>query len=403
MPQNDREQSLGESAAPHESSGIGVGAAVLAGLSLLGAACTANPGQAAVTEIHVEAPPEGEICLRQDLPTARVIVVDDYWKADEHTTHGEIVEAELSRDFQVGENADITMERQVVSLYGGEHGIEEGRPGALESQLREHFAGRLSRDADAMQRILEGGGPRGVIHQSQGASQSRAVDPLYYGAIRNYENRENTFRPKLMEQLGMEPTNLESRLEKRELLSRLLEMSDRIYNEDEAVLQARQRLRDLQDQLHERGFIHVISAGNQGHLYRDMVELGVDIPSNFFTNDFASEHSIIVGAADNHSQQVRGQNLGVANLANPNAGAHIAADGVDRPLTVDGKFGHHSGSSYAAPQVSNEILDMLRMDTDITRDEVLQQLQRAATPVPGAESFLGAGILAHPDMLLCQN
>ena len=398
MPRNDQEQPLGEAAAPKESSSIGVGAAVLAGLSLLGVACTVNPGNAAVAEIHVEAPPEGEICLRQDLPTARVIVVDDYWIADEHTTHGEIVEAELSRDFQVGENVDITLERQVVSLYGGEHGIDEGRPGSLESYLREHFAGRVSRDADAMQRILEGGGPRGVIHQSQGASQSRAVDPIYYRAI-----RDNDFGIKLQEQLGMEPTNLESRLEKRELLQRLLQRADDIYSQDEAVLQARERLRGLQDRLHEKGFIHVISAGNQGHLYRDMVELGVDIPADFFTNDFASEHSIIVGAADNQSKEVRGERLGVANLANPNAGAHIAADGVDRPLTVDGNFGHHSGSSYAAPQVSNEILDMLRTDTNITRDEVLQQLQRAATPVPGAESFLGAGILAHPDMLLCQN
>jgi len=398
VPQNDREQHLGEAAVPNETSSIGLGAAVLSGLSLLGVACTANPGSAAVTEIHVEAPPEGEICLRQDLPTARVIVVDDYWKADEHTTHGEIVEAELSRDFQVGENADITMERQVVSLYGGEHGIDEGRPGSLESYLREHFAGRMSRDADAMQNILEGGGPRGVIHQSQGASQSRAVDPIYYRAL-----REDAFGVKLQEQLGMEPTNLDSRLEKAELLQRLLQTADHIFSQDEAVLQARQRLRGLQDQLHERGFIHVISAGNQGYLYRDMVELGVEIPTNFFTNDFASEHSIIVGAADNQSKEVRGESLGVANLANPNSGAHIAADGVDRPLTVDGNFGHHSGSSYAAPQVSNEILDMLRMDTDITRDEVLQQLQRAATPVPGAESFLGAGILAHPDMLLCRH
>ena len=60
-----------------------------------------------------------------------------------------------------------------------------------------------------------------------------------------------------------------------------------------------------------------------------------------------------------------------------------------------------TGCADAAPQVSNEVLDMLRTDPNISRDEVLQQLQQAATPVPGAESFLGAGILAHPGMLLC--
>jgi len=132
-----------------------------------------------------------------------------------------------------------------------------------------------------------------------------------------------------------------------------------------------------------------------------MQSLGVAVPQDFFTNDLASSHSIIVGAADNDSQEVRGTRYGVAELASPNAGAHLSADAVARPILVDGQQGHHFGSSYAAPQVSSTIVDLIKVDGGITREETLQQLQSSAIAVPGAESFLGAGVLGQPAMLLC--
>lgn len=71
----------------------------------------------------------------------------------------------------------------------------------------------------------------------------------------------------------------------------------------------------------------------------------------------------------------------------------LAADGVDRPMFVDGKEGLHTGSSYAAPQVSSAILTMQRSDRDLTRDEALKNLSRMVEPLPGAEDFLGTGYL----------
>jgi subtilase family protein len=388
-----------EASQPTDKFRFSIGAAVLAGVSLLGVACNSQPQPAAASQAWVEAPPELDVCLRNDSPAVRVIVVDNFWEADKNTTHGEIVEAELKRNHATeGEDADIALERVHVSLWGGEHGIKDGKPGALESYLRDHFAGRMTRDAEGLQSILDSDGPRGVIHQSQGASQSRAVDALYYRAL-----REDDFGNALQQQLGLQATPLNTLSQKKALLQELVQAADSMYGQDRTVGEAREHLRDVQEQLYQKGFIHVISAGNQGYLSRDLQSLGVSAPSEFFINDFASPHSIIVGAADNGSTEVRGEGYRIANLASPGTGAHIAADGVDRPILVDGEDGHHSGSSYAAPQGSSLIVDLIKADTDITSEETLAQLQNSATPVPGAEDFLGAGVLGQPEILLCKH
>lgn len=369
------------------------GALALGSLSLLGVACTSQPAPVAASEHWIEAAPSGEVCLSQENLTPRVIVVDDFSTAATGTTHGEIVEAELVRDLAL----QGPVLRHQVGLYGGDFGLSQGRPGALDDFLRDHFAGRMARDTEALQEILLEGGARAVIHQSQGASQSRVVDELYYRALRDQE-----FGGHLQNQLGLSSTRLDTVDGKRELLSALVETTDQMYHEDATVAEQRQDLRRVQEQLHEKGHIHVISAGNQGHLYRDMLELGITTPAQFFTNDFAGPHSIIVGAADNRSREAQGAGFGVAAIASPVAGAHLAADGVDRPLSVDGSFGHHTGSSYAAPQVSRTILEMLRVEPGLSRNEILTQLQSAALPVPGAESYLGAGVLDTPAILLCR-
>lgn len=376
---------------------MAIGSTLLAGLSLLGMACASSPEPAVVDEVVTETPDSHSICLQRSSVVARAIVVDDFTHADTGTTHGEIVETELARFHHPGgDHPDISMERAQVSLGDEVQGIQEGKPGALESYLRSHFAGRMTRDAQALEGLLRGGGPRGVIHQSQGASQSRAIDVLYYRAL-----RQKDFASALQRQLGMPPTSLSSDAEKRDFLRGLVDRADQIYRGDPAVGQARTRLREVQARLDQQGFLHVISAGNQGYLYRDMVRLGVDIPKDFFTNDFAGPHSIIVGAADNQSKDLSSHGYRVADLASPFAGAQISADGVDRPMTVDGKSDLHSGSSYAAPQVSSTILDMLRIDPEIKREQVYGQLVQSARLVDGAESYLGAGVLQQPDMLIC--
>ena len=347
------------------------------------------------TQIRQES---SDLCLAKDAPVARVVILDDFANAAKGTTHGESVEQELLRHHQSqGEDADVRLERHQVSLWGGDFGLSRGEPGALRSTLRDHFAGRMNRDTQALRKVLEGDGSRAVIHQSQGSSQSRVVDRLYYKAL-----RQPKFLKQLQSQLGMKQSPIKGKAAKAALLTRLVSEAETVSQKDPEVKAARRQLRAVQDQLHADGHIHVISAGNQGYLGRDMIKLGVPISESFFTNEFASPHSIIVGASDNGSKTTADVSQGVAKLASPNVGAHLSADGVNRPLEVDGKFGHHSGSSYAAPQVSSVVIDMLRANPEMSREQILSTLQSQATPVKGAEAFLGAGTLSAPTTLLCQ-
>lgn len=367
-------QSLPSEAFESSKNRLTLGTVALMGLSLLSVTgCTSPPQQ--TEQVLQTSPSELELtnCLQEELSSVRVVVMDDFWEAETRTTHGESVESELTRLHQTqGEFANLSVERVQMSLH-------TGSPKDLQAELQDHFLGRMQRDAAALRGVLSQGRSRAVVHQSQGSSQSRVVDQLYYKAL-----REPEFRAQLQAQLGLEVGSARDKEAKRELLSSLVVEAGSVASSEQAKA-AREELRAVQQELHEAGYIHVISAGNQGYLGRDMARLGVPVPESFFNNELASEHSIIVGASDGAHR--------VASLASPNVGAHLAADGVKRPLRVDGKKELYSGSSYAAPQVSSRILSMLRSEPGLSRDQILERLQSQARPVKGAENYLGAGVL----------
>ena len=239
-------------------------------------------------------------------------------------------------------------------------------------------------------RLWKGGGPRSIIQQSQGASQSRVIESLYRDSKHKPE-----FRAALQRQLGIEPTEHYEEAERRQLLQGLVNESDRVHKSDPEVRNAIDELRLIQDEAYEQGHVHVISAGNQGALYREMQELGVKAPEGFFTNEMAGPHSIIIGATDDGTDQASSRNPHkVADLASPGAGALVGADGVDRPFRVGDEIHKHSGSSYAAPQGSSVIVDMLREDRDIPQDAIVRKLLSQASPVSGGGDFVGSGALS---------
>lgn len=320
----------------------------------------------------------------------RVVVLDDFTNASRAgvTTHGELVETELLRN-QPG----LQVTRGQVALDGDQSAILQGRTGSLDQFFRGQFRTRLDNASDAWAQLLEAPGGRAVIHQSQGASQSRAVEPLWGRA-----QGDLGFRNQLERQLGL-PTSSGQQMtgeERARLLRTLVSRSDSIHRRDPAVRESIEELRLLQSEAAERGHVHVISAGNQGALAREMQQLGVPIPQGFFRNELVSPDSIVVGAADDGTRQARSEQAPrVADIASPNAGAMISADAVDRPMMVEGQLQHHSGSSYAAPQVSSLVIDMLREHPDLTRDEVLGRLRSQATPLQGQERYVGAGVVAY--------
>ena len=64
-------------------------------------------------------------------------------------------------------------------------------------------------------------------------------------------------------------------------------------------------------------------------------------------------------------------------------------------MMVEGQLQHHTGSSYAAPQVSSMVLDMLRAEPSLSRQEILTRLRSQAAPLPGQERYVGAGVVAY--------
>ena len=106
---------------------------------------------------------------------------------------------------------------------------------------------------------------------------------------------------------------------------------------------------------------------------------------------------IIVGAADDHSKEaISDSPAEVAFIASPYAGTMIAADGVDRPMSAEGRNWHSTGSSFAAPQVSSLSVDILQQQPDLSRDGLLTVLCEHATPLPGQEQFVGASVISYP-------
>lgn len=323
------------------------------------------------------------------LPKSRLVVFDDFSKFDQpnETNHGDLVQFELNRDYV--ESGGLAVSRQQVDLNFETQDLMSGKKDSLKEFMADHFTDRLEADTEAWKTLVEGGGERSVVHQSQGASESRAVEFLYYRAAKDDELRES-----LQQQLGLTATADFDDSQKAALLSGLTSLSEKVHFENPAVQSGLSELRAAQKEAADQGHIHVISAGNSGSLFREMQKHMVSIPAKFFVNEMASPDSIVIGASDDQSTEAHSANPHtVARLASPYAGAMFAADGIDRPMSVGGKEGLYRGSSFAAPQVSVKVLAMLEEAPDLTRDELVARLTEQAVPVPGAEDFLGAGVL----------
>lgn len=320
----------------------------------------------------------------------QVYQIDDFVTTDQSgaTTHGAQVEHELGRTFV--SQGGLKSRRVQLPLHFDVKAIEEGKPGALDGYFAQHFTDRLKADVKAWSEVLEGD-RRAVVHQSQGASDSRAVEHLYFRARKDPE-----FRAQLEVQLGL-PLTGSGKFDdgpQSRLLAALTALSSSIHQSDPSISEKVGELRELQSKAAAKGHVHVISAGNSGSLYREMQKHMVPTPVGFFVNEMASPFSIIVGASDDGSQEPTSANPHtVAKLASPFAGAMFGADGVDRPITLNGTTRLDRGSSYASPQVSAKIINLLEEQPELTNEKVVAHLKAEARPVTGGDDFLGFGIL----------
>lgn len=303
---------------------------------------------------------------------AQVMLLDEFPRDSTSLTHGTMVEAVLQSRTQVS--------HQRVQVPLGAQMDLINRPEA--GNLNKYIVQRFSVPTEATARALEDMHRPGVAAQSQGASESRVVDSLWGAA----QGKPAT-RAFLESELGIAPGASDA-----EFLQALVHRVDEVHSHDRTIGAARQHLLRAAQSAEEAGVIRVISAGNQGHLEQLFDRLGVITSRDFYMSDMADPNAIIVGASDDQGTVSRGDDAPAA-LASPDAGALIGAQGVNVPVTVNGRLYMESGSSYAQPQISALVADWKSADPGLTRDEALHRLLTLSQPVSNAEPYIGAGII----------
>lgn len=298
----------------------------------------------------------------------KVYLLDEFPAAGDSVsiTHGSMVESVLN------ERSPIPATRVQVSLGAGMDAVNKREPGGLNRVIAQRFQVPTEATARALDALkIEG---HTVAGQSQGASDSRVLESVWGSAQSSPAQR--TY---LESELKLAPGASD-----REFLQALADRIHEVHSTDAGIAQARHHLLDAAAAAEDKGLIRVLSAGNQGAIDGLFQKLGVHVSEDFYRSDLADPGAIIVGASDH---QV------AAGLASPDAGAMIAIQGVDVPVHLQGKTMPASGSSFAEPQITAKVAQILLEHPYADRDRILRELQSEAHPVPGAEARVGAGVI----------
>lgn len=316
--------------------------------------------------------------IHQPAPQHELVILDDF--RGEYS-HGALVEQVLKGTSECGVGSAREVRRLSVDL--GAHLDKLDQPGSLDAYVRTRFLTPIGATTRALGEVHG----RAVMHQSQGASESRIVESLWGRA-----SGDAPFRADLAAQLDLPASTGD-----KELLQALLDRVHAVHGSPE-IAEARADLLQAAQAATARGAIRVLSAGNQGELSRTFEKLQVRVPEGFYRSDLADPSAVIVGASDDHGT-ANPSDDGVAALASPEAGALVGMDGVDRPACMNGQVHHHSGSSYAAPQASRLLDEAWLRAPETSRDELVARLQRS---VPGGEAWVGKGIVDAEGFLLAK-
>jgi subtilisin family serine protease len=150
----------------------------------------------------------------------------------------------------------------------------------------------------------------------------------------------------------------------------------------------------LQD-LVNAGVTVVIAAGNDRMAENILYELGIEPPDGFYEGVWKDvpEGVIVVGATETNSAT----DVTEASFTSPTPEVDVAADGTDVEVSSGGLLA--GGTSFAAPQVSGLVADMIALDPSLTPAEIERILKQAASNPTGASS-LGEGVVDRDEALL---
>lgn len=150
-----------------------------------------------------------------------------------------------------------------------------------------------------------------------------------------------------------------------------------------------QEIRDALKKLVEQGTTIIFSAGNDGEATQKLQDLEITVPEGFYNSpdyDDMPPGVIVVGGTDSNNPDSPAW-----SETTPTQSVDVAADANEVTISYDGNVS--DGTSYAAPQIAGLVADMKALDPSLTPAQIEGILVQSATPQPGKEALVGAGVV----------
>ena len=291
----------------------------------------------------------------------RVALLDNFENCQNTTAHGEMTESVLLgqglkdediQRFHCGSGNPVSVE-QVVEAPANKLG------GLLRAHVTAGAALLLKATSENLRTVLNEHPEIQVISQSQSQSPIRISQPFFEAA-----RQDEDFRARLGQALGLPPKS-----EFREVADELYVVAERFMREEEAVQQAKQEYLQLQRQLHERGVMHLLPAGNLGQFATQLETAGHQLSPSGFRSLLASDFTTVVGSLDALGQ--------AADFNSPRAGTEVLAPGVDIPFQDPdgGEVQLGQGTSLSVPLVAAQAADLRQQHPEWTPFQMETTLQ----------------------------
>ena len=191
-----------------------------------------------------------------------------------------------------------------------------------------------------------------------------------------------------------------------EAYSQLLAFTrDSLQAEGSAFQESVDNYQSVTERAADEGLTVVVAAGNEHDELVNQADLGVEVEQGDDFNFLGlSDHVVSVAASDDATGEIAFFSSGGTAADNP-FGPTVAINGVDEESVgdeffVEGDSGTDTGTSFAAPQISALIHEMLEQNPDLTYDEIVELLQSGAEDTEFPDAAEGAGIITDPDAII---
>lgn len=324
----------------------------------------------------------------------KVAIFDNFAKGKEEPQHGDSVEKVVlsssrlkDKDVQNFENSydEVTKEEEVLKAAPDQFLSK------LTALTEETVTGFLQATARNLDTITGNKANKvRVINQSQSQCAARVSRPF----IEKLEESED-FRVTVKEALG-----LPLRAHTSTVAEALLNEVQKTFDESEKIDRAERDYLRSAAKAYKQGIVHVVTAGNLGRVTASWEKKGIHAPEGAFRSVLANDYTTIVGATDSRgTTSIRDDRA--ATFTSVYAGAEFAMHGVNvEVVSKDPKKDQYSnGTSFAAPQLTGLISDMINANPKLGVAQIEDLLKSAAVPVKGTKEQVGVGQI-DPDRAL---